>query len=45
MPDPAPSPEAEELKEETQPGEVQTGMGRRDRTVRQFSSLAILTYD
>jgi hypothetical protein len=36
LPDPAPSPNEEELEEETQPGEVQTGVGRGDYTVRQY---------
>jgi hypothetical protein len=35
--DPASSPKAEELEEETHPGEGQTEVGRRDYTVRQFS--------
>ena len=46
MPDPASSPKAEELEEETQPGEVQTEVGRRGYTVRQFliSLTPILTH-
>ena len=49
MLDPASSPKAEELGEETQPGEFQTEVGRGDYTVRHFlfslaPDLAILTY-
>jgi hypothetical protein len=36
MPDPASSPKVDGLEEETRPGEVQTEVGRRDYTVRQF---------
>ena len=40
-------PKADELEEETQPGGIQTEVGWRDYTVRQFQvslSSAILTY-
>jgi hypothetical protein len=48
-PDMAPGLKAEELEEETQPGEGQTEVARRGYTVRQFlfslaPSLSILTY-
>ena len=36
MPDLAFGPKAEELEEETQPGGIQTEVGWRDYTVRQF---------